>query len=163
MRGGDALDGERENGGERPSRAAATERERRARVARALGVRIRVVDDLVRAVREEIGRALDVGAEPPPPSPGVATARCVVFDAAGTMVVSVESMSEYTLGSCLRLGSDALRSPARKSLAAYQACRALAHVPKEFGARKFERGFRAIILAERRSGGRAVRAARWDV
>ena len=30
-------------------------------------------------------------------------------------------MSEYTLGSCLRLGSDALRSPARKSLAAYQA------------------------------------------
>ena len=57
-----------------------------------------------------------------------ATARCVVFDAAGTMVVSVEPMSEYTLGSCLRLGSDALRSPARKSLAAYQACRALARV-----------------------------------
>lgn len=111
------------------ARAAATERERRARVARALGVRIRVVDDLVRAVREEIGRALDVGAEPPPRShPNVATARCVVFDAAGTMVVSVEPMSEYTLGSCLRLGSDALRSPARKSLAAYQACRALAHV-----------------------------------
>ena len=109
--------------------AATTERERRARVARALGVRIRTVEDVSSAVREEIARALDAGAEPPPRShPNVASAHVVVFERAGSAVVSLEPVSEYTLGQCMRLGSDALQAPERRSLAAYQACRALAHV-----------------------------------
>jgi len=74
--------------------AATTERERRARVARALGVRIRTVEDVSSAVREEIARALDAGAEPPPRShPNVASAHVVVFERAGSAVVSLEPVS----------------------------------------------------------------------
>lgn len=112
----------------RLARCSGDERRRRARVAESLGVETRsVTDDVVSVAREAILSVLEDSGSCRSSHPNVAGARVVIVDDARGVVTSVEPATARTLGSCLRVGFGAFEDEARKSLAALQLCRGVAH------------------------------------
>lgn len=105
------------------------ERSRRTRVAESLGAETRMVtdDDVISVAREAILSVLEDPGACRSSHPNIAGARVVIMDDVRGVVTSVEPATTRTLGSCLRVGFGAFEDGARKSLAALQLCRGVAH------------------------------------